>query len=200
MCIDFHGFSKVEEKDVKNVERACFFPRSYDTLLGIRGKEKREENQRMEEEKLEEIFDYYKKQDTVSSQETLVAMLREIQEEEGCIPEDIQIRIEEEIGVKKSVLSYIIKMYPSLKAAPYRHRIVICSGERCKNAGQKEIMDFIKQEIQIGKDGISKDGRICISVQNCLKHCRTSPNMMIDGKVVEHVTVDKIKQIMKTLR
>ena len=38
MCIDFHGFSKVEEKDVKNVERACFFPRSYDTLLWIRGK------------------------------------------------------------------------------------------------------------------------------------------------------------------
>ena len=64
----------------------------------------------MEEEKLEEIFDDYKKQDTVSSQETLVAMLREIQEEEGCIPEDIQIRKEEKDGVKKSVLSYFIKM------------------------------------------------------------------------------------------
>lgn len=154
----------------------------------------------MAEEKLNEIFDYYRTKDVSADQNTLIEMLREIQEEEGCIPEDIQMRIEQETGIKKTTLAYLIKMYPSLKSAPYRHRIIVCSGQNCKKKGQKELADYIQKEYKVGKDGISQDGTFRISVQNCLKHCRTSPNISIDGQIMEQVTLEKLKEALRKLQ
>lgn len=150
--------------------------------------------------RLNEIFSYYKKEDPAQNQESLVAMLREIQDLLGCIPVDIQERISEEMGVKQSVTAYIIKLYPGLKQAAYRHRITMCSGERCGRKEGMKLLNLAKKELGISKDGISADGSICLSVQNCFRHCRTSPNMLIDGKLEEYMTEEKLKKKLRELK
>ena len=71
-------------------------------------------------EEIREIIDYYSGQRNPQEQENIVAMLREIQETEGCISMNVQEEAAEALGVKPSVLSCIIKRYPSLKEATAR--------------------------------------------------------------------------------
>ena len=152
------------------------------------------------EEQIKEIFEYYRTQDLVSNQQVFVQMLREIQDVLGCIPIDIQKKIEEETGVKTSVTAHIIKTYPSLKQADYKHRIIMCSGARCKEKDNLKYMDMIKKELGISADGLSADKQVWFCTQDCLKQCRTSPNMIIDGRPIPNLSEEKIKQIVKELK
>ena len=44
-------------------------------------------------EQIEEIFAYYGKQQDKSSQEMVIALLRELQEAEGCITPELKVRV-----------------------------------------------------------------------------------------------------------
>ena len=142
-------------------------------------------------EEIREIIDYYSKQRNPQEQENIVAMLREIQEAEGCITVKVQETAAEALGVKRSVLSCIIKRYPSLKEADYAHEVVLCTGKSCQCKNSMEILDMVKKEFGISKDGISADGSFHLTTRNCLKQCRTSPNMLLDGELYANLTKEK---------
>ena len=153
-----------------------------------------------QEEMLTEIISYYQSLRNPKEQENLVAMLREIQEEMGCVPKDIQARIAREFEVKESVIACIMRLYPSLREAAYEHRIILCSGERCAKKDGNEIIRAVRAELMPDAGGLSRDGRFLVSVQNCLKHCKTSPNMMVDGDLYTHIKAADIPRILKKYR
>ena len=138
-----------------------------------------------ESEQLDEIFEYYKREG--NSQETLVALMREVQQIEGYISETVLQRMTEEFQIKPSVLSLILKMYPSLKKSPYEHEIICCTGARCSSKQGMELLEEVKKYFSIGSDGVSADGKVCLRTRNCLKQCKTSPNMMIDGRLYSNI-------------
>lgn len=151
------------------------------------------------DEKLEEIIEYYASQPDPGAQENIVAMLREIQGACGCIPQYVQERAAERTGVKPSVIACIIRMYPSLKAAKYRHEITACSGPRCGAKGGGEILRVLRKELNIQKDGSSADGTILLRTQNCLKRCPTAPNLIIDGTLYTHLTPERARELARGL-
>ena len=83
------------------------------------------------QEQLQEIFDYYKEQPDRSSQEMVVALLRELQEVQGYISPQLKEQVLELTGVKETFLQCLFRMYPSLHESQEVHEIVVCSGERC---------------------------------------------------------------------
>ena len=102
-----------------------------------------------------EIIEYYAGQKDAGSQDNLVAMLREIQETEGCISKEVREFVQERMGIKESFLGCILKMYPSLKSVDYSHEIFLCTGERCGNKDSMMILHLLKEELGISKEGIS---------------------------------------------
>ena len=126
-------------------------------------------------------------------------MLREIQEVEGYIPREAQEIAAEKIGIKTTVLTCIIQRYPSLKGADYAHEMVLCSGARCGCKGGPEIIEAVKRELKIGKDGMSANKKVHVVTRNCLKQCKTSPNMLVDGKLYSGLTVEKAIEIVRKL-
>ena len=82
-------------------------------------------------EQIEEIFAYYGKQRDKSSQEMVIALLRELQEAEGCITPELKVRVIETTEITDKFLNCLIKMYPSIKEAKQAHEIIACTGERC---------------------------------------------------------------------
>lgn len=147
-----------------------------------------------------EIIEYYAGQKEPKAQENLTAMLREIQETEGWIPSEACQMAAEKLGVKESVLACIIKLYPSLKAAPYVHEILLCTGERCQRKDSMEILVAIKKKLQTDRDGLSRDKRILLTTRNCLKKCRTSPNIYVDGVHYPNMTKEKILKLTDSLK
>ena len=102
-------------------------------------------------EQIEEIFAYYGKQRDKSSQEMVIALLRELQEAEGCITPELKVRVIETTEITDKFLNCLIKMYPSIKEAKQAHEIIACTGERWNDdpsksqtrAGNQKRRDFI---------------------------------------------------------
>ena len=174
-------------------------------------------------EKVEEIIEYYAGERNPKEQENLVAMLREIQEVEGYIPREVQEMAAEKIGIKTTVLSCIIS-FLSVKIASYistdfgaqlRNQVFsrvqefsavemdkfgtasLVTRSGCK--GGPEIIEAVKRELKIGKDGMSANKKVHVVTRNCLKQCKTSPNMLVDGKLYSGLTVEKALEIVRKL-
>lgn len=151
---------------------------------------------------LEEIFSYYDKMDKPVQQDETVNLLREIQELCGFISPEMKQRAADTLGVKEVVLTCLIRRFPSLKEADYRHTVTVCTGERCGRKQGMEIYQAVKRELQIegsnssGKAVLSKNGKVLLKTQNCLKQCRTSPNLMIDGKVYCQVKPEDVPGLL----
>lgn len=157
-------------------------------------------NELLKNEEIEEIFSYYSRQKDKGTQEMVVALLKELQEAEGYITPVLKQRVIETTGVTEKFLSLILKMYPSIKEGAHVYEIIACTGERCGKKGGMEILQNIKRELEIGKDGVSKDGRFQLRTRNCLKQCRTSPNLMIDGKVYSGDDLKDLKKLLKSIQ
>lgn len=154
------------------------------------------ENHMNKEEKIQEIFDYYRQQPDCSSQEMIVALLRELQEVYGYISPGLKEQVLEITGVKETFLQCLLRMYPSIREFQDIHEIVVCSGGCCGKKGSGEILSYLRQELKADEHGVSSDRRFQIRTRNCLKQCRTSPNLIVDGKLYPGVTIENIKKIL----
>ena len=148
--------------------------------------------------KTEEILNYYGSLADRSCQENIVSMLRELQEVNGCIGPVLTEQAARAAGVKAAVIQVILKRYPSLKPAPFFHEIVVCTGRACAGKGNAELLDDLRKRLNIKKNNISADGKVCLRTRNCLKSCRTAPNVLVDGVLYSGKTVDEIIKIMKS--
>ena len=145
-------------------------------------------NEETQQDELKEIIEYYGSQPRAESQENLVAMLREIQELLGCIPMDVQEDISAALSLKPIVIRQLIKLFPSLTSAPRRHKITVCTGPACSAAQSGLLLDSLREAIR------SKP--FTLTVKNCLKQCRTAPNLRIGDDLYPSVTPDEIPDIL----
>nr|WP_157766910.1 NAD(P)H-dependent oxidoreductase subunit E [uncultured Blautia sp.] len=158
---------------------------------------KRTESFMDREENINEILAYYSSRKDKKEQEMIVAMLRELQEICGGISPALQERAASAAGVKKSVVQYLVRMYTGLKETPYEHTVTVCTGKRCRDKGGAAVLQAVRNELGIKKEGISADGNVYLNVRGCLRNCGKSPNLLIDGKMFSGVKPDQIGEIFK---
>lgn len=151
-----------------------------------------------QEKQIEEILSYYETQP--GDQENYRLMLEELQEVTGFLSQDLLERAAQARKIKTTVLSCLVKFSSTLKLAPYKHKIVACTGERCGKKDGLRLLQFLKKELQTDASGLSSDKKILLTTQNCLKHCKTSPNLLIDGEIHSHMAEESLRELLKTLR
>lgn len=139
--------------------------------------------------KIQDIFDYYKGQN--KNQEELIACLREIQELLGGIPKEFHQKTAELFGVKETAVQAYIRLYPSLKEQTYKHTVTLCSGSRCGNKGAQRLLRELKN-----LPGV-KRGEIEVKTQMCMHHCAASPNVKVDGVLLEHARMEEIRKHLR---
>lgn len=158
-----------------------------------------------QDKQLEEIFSYYDKVDKPVPQDEIVNLLREIQEVCGFISPEMKQRAADTLGVKEVVLTCLIRRFPSLKGADYQHTVTVCTGKRCGKKQGMEVLQAVKRELlpreafdmRDARMGIlSKNGQVLLKTQNCLKQCRTAPNLTIDGKVYRQVKPEDVSGLL----
>ena len=129
-------------------------------------------------------------------QSEIIALLREIQTIYGSVPRSAQQQITERLGILPSVLSALIRVIPSLTEETIRHRIVVCMGPRCRPKGAGNLLNAIERKLKITAGESTADGRFSLTTRQCLKQCKTAPNVMIDGTVYPYANADNISVIL----
>lgn len=69
----------------------------------------------------------------------------------------------------------------------------ICLGSSCFSRGNKEVVTFIREYLK--KNHI--DDRVIFKGARCMGNCSNGPNLRINDKLKEGVTLSRIEQILE---
>ena len=131
-----------------------------------------------------EAVDYYRSQGAPGDQNALRNLLGEIQAESGgSIPRDLLGRAAEELGVKESFLTAIIRRLPSLRLKD-THVLEICAGPNCSRKGK---LAQLAEQYR---------GRVEVKFVPCMRQCGKGPNLRFDGKLCNGADEQLLTELM----
>ena len=140
---------------------------------------------------LEEAISYYKKQGAPRDQSMLIALLKEVQQENGGSISQSRLQvISQELAVGESFLLALIKRIPGLRVAD-THCLELCVGPNCGK--HRALADFA--------EGLCKEqeGRVALKYAPCMRMCGKGPNIKWDGVLYHNATQALIERLVKGL-
>lgn len=119
----------------------------------------------------------------------------------GWLPDEAIAAVAAELALPVSKVYGVVTFYDLYHQHPVgRHRIRVCTNLSCQLRGSDEIMEVLHQELGVGEDEITPDGRCTYVHFECLGSCDTAPMMMVDDTYHENLTPQGVRQILKGLK
>ncbi|MFW5998743.1 MAG: NAD(P)H-dependent oxidoreductase subunit E [Halanaerobiaceae bacterium] len=151
-----------------------------------------EENEKEEFEKLREIINKYKDQEG-----TLIKILHEAQNIFGYLPRKVQIFIARTMGIPLPEVYGVVSFYSLFTMEPRgQYTIEICMGTACYVKGSEEILNKLKNVLDIEPGEVTEDGKFTIETTHCLGACSLAPVVSINGDVQGKVAPENVEDIL----
>ena len=122
---------------------------------------------------LREAISYYQKQGAPGDQSALLSLLREVQEEFGCIPKHLLLEMGEKLGVKESFLLALIRRQPRLRLGD-SHTLEVCAGPNC---GKRADLAALAEQLCAERSDVR------LKFVPCMRQCGKGPNLKWDGQL-----------------
>ena len=149
---------------------------------------------------LENILERYKDTAGPGDQQAVIALLREVQQLYGCVPDSVQQRVAKATGTAPSLIAALVRRVPGLTSAAYRHRLVVCTGPRRPAKGGTALLRAVENALGIAPGETTPDGCFRLETRNCLKQCGSAPNLTVDQTLYASVRVEDIPNLLKRYR
>lgn len=134
-------------------------------------------------------------------QSAILALLHEIQKENGYICEEDACELSELTKIPyskiKSVMTFYT-MYNLRKTGKYH--IQLCRNLPCHIAKAAALKEIIEKTLNIKEGEITQDGLFSFSQVECLGSCGTAPVIMVNETYHESMDEDKLKKLIEDLR
>jgi NADH-quinone oxidoreductase E subunit len=118
----------------------------------------------------------------------------------GWLPDAAIAAVARELQLPAARVYGVVTFYDLLHQHQVgRHRIRVCTNLPCMLRGSDEVMEILHQELGVGENEITPDGRCSFVHFECLGSCDTAPMMMIDDTYHENLTPERVRQILKEL-
>ena len=138
---------------------------------------------------LDEAIAYYRKQGAPSDQSALIALLREVQQEQGgSIPKAMLPAMAAGLGAKEALLLALIKRIPSLRLSD-SHLLELCAGPNCSK--RAALADFVEKTY-----GTQPRGFV-LSYVPCMRQCGKGPNIKWDGQLYSGADEHLIRSLVE---
>jgi NADH-quinone oxidoreductase subunit E len=119
----------------------------------------------------------------------------------GWLPDEAIEAVAHELGLAPAKVYGVVTFYDLFHQKPVgRHRIRVCTNLSCQLRGSDEVMETLHQELGVGEDEVTPDGRCSYVHFECLGSCDTAPMMMVDDTYHEDLTPTKVRQVLKGLK
>ncbi|MEA3453509.1 MAG: NADH-quinone oxidoreductase subunit NuoF [Candidatus Caldatribacteriota bacterium] len=146
----------------------------------------------MEDLKINEVTNYYE-----NKPENLIQILREIHQDQNYItPKQLQ-EVAQKLNIPLSRVYGATTFYTLLSPKPKgKYVLRICSSTPCHMAGSEDLLDYLKDRLEIQEGETSSDGFFTLELTSCLGVCSVAPAMMINDKVYGNLNIKKLDQII----
>ena len=135
------------------------------------------------------------------SESNLLAGLHRVQEIYGYLSREALDEVALNMYIPTAHIWGVATFYHYFKLKkPGRHVISICLGTACYIKGVKEILEKLREELNVDIGGVSPDGLFGLEEARCLGACGLAPVMMIDGKIFGTLTAKRVSEILQEYR
>ncbi len=132
----------------------------------------------------------------------VISALRVVQHDnEGYLTPALMDAVAEYLGLSKVQVYEVATFYSMFETTPVgRHHVSVCTNVSCMLRGGEEILAHLEQKLGIRVGESTPDGRIFLKrEEECLAACCGAPMMMVDHVYHEHLTSDRVDQIIEEL-
>ncbi len=134
-------------------------------------------------------------------EESLIAVLQDVQSLNGYISEECVKAITENTGIPESRILGVASFYAGFRLKPVgKYRVMVCMGTACHVNGAERIGDTVKRVLGVEEGDITEDGLFSWEQVACLGCCSISPAMMINDTAYGNLTPDKVSKIIEQIR
>jgi NADH-quinone oxidoreductase subunit E len=127
----------------------------------------------------------------------LIMILHELQNHYGYVPRELSLQLSRMLDVPLARIYEVLTFYNFFKLEPPgKHRISVCMGTACYLKGASQVLEEVKNILNVKEGQTTEDGVFSLDVVRCLGCCGLAPVMMIDEKVYGKVKKSEITEIL----
>lgn len=146
-----------------------------------------------QEEQLKKVIDAHKDQ-----KGAVIPVLHEAQGIYGYLPIEVQEMIAEGLNVPLAEIYGIVTFYAQFSLNPKgKYQIGVCLGTACYVKGSGDILEKVKELLNIEVGECSADGKFSLDATRCIGACGLAPVLTINEDVYGRLTVDDVEDILK---
>jgi NADH:ubiquinone oxidoreductase subunit E len=148
-----------------------------------------------EEEKyslLEKVIVEYDRKES-----NLIQILHMAQAIFGFLPAEVQRFIARQMDLSLSKVNSVLTFYTFFSTKPKgKYTISVCLGTACYVRGGKEVVNKIKEILNVEVGATTTDLKYSLEVMRCIGACGLAPAMTINGKTYKQVNPNKLQGII----
>ena len=134
-------------------------------------------------------------------EESLIAVLQDVQGIEGFISRESVEYITEISGIPSARIMGVASFYAGFRLKPVgKYRIMVCMGTACHVNGGERVADTLRRTLGIEAGDITEDGLFSWEEVACLGCCSISPAMMINDTAYGKLTSEKVVEILESIK
>lgn len=152
----------------------------------------------LDDVKIEKIKNYIDEID--DKKRNIIKILHYAQEVYGYLPKELQLYIARKVNLPASKINGIVTFYSFFtEKAIGKYEVSVCMGTACYVKDSKTILEEFENQLDIGDDGISKNGLFSLNSVRCIGACGLGPVIKINDKIIGHVKKDMVKGIIEDI-
>ncbi len=132
----------------------------------------------------------------------VLAALREVQHENhGYLTVELMDAVAQYLGLEPIDVYEVASFYSMFETRPVgRHSIAVCTNISCMLRGADDIVAQVENKLGVKLGESTPDGRFYLKPEEeCLAGCCGAPMMQVDHVYHEHLTPERVDQILDAL-
>ena len=135
-------------------------------------------------------------------QSAVLAALREVQHENGgFLTTGLMDAVADYLDMPPIAVYEVASFYSMFELQPVgRHNIAVCTNISCMLRGGDTVLGYIEKKLGIKLGESTPDGKFYLKKEEeCLAACCGAPMMQVDHVYYEHLTPEKVDQVLDGL-
>lgn len=136
-----------------------------------------------------------------NQQAALMGVLWLAQNKFGWISKDVMKYISELLDVPLSTVEGVVSFYTMYhKKQPGKYHVQVCTNVSCMLRGGQEIYEHISKKLNLNNNETSSDGKFSLEEVECMGACGGAPMVAINEDFYENLTIEKVDEILDSLK
>ena len=131
----------------------------------------------------------------------LVPMLLYIQDELGAVTDEAIHEIADRTELSDLEVRNVVSYYSMLRTKPIgKYNFQVCTNVSCLLRGGEDILEHCKKELGVANKQSTADGMFFVEEVECIGACSWAPAMMMNYEFHENLTIEKVDQLIASLK